>query len=229
MAARAANYSCECMTFPALVIFDLDGTLVDSEPLANRVFYEKLVEVGLDAAIDEARVTADFTGLSLQSCFRHASEVYGLALPEGFRDVLQAETYARMRRELLPIPGVPALLAGLTRPRCVASSSELEKIRLSLDLTGLAPHFGAHLFSAEQVQNGKPAPDLFLFAAAQFGARPETCLVVEDSLPGATAGIRAGMQVRAYRPQPSDADEAFAAMGCVLLRDMQDLAAELAA
>ncbi len=217
------------MPLPQLVIFDLDGTLVDSEPLANRVFYEKLVQAGLDPAIDEARVTADFTGLSLQSCFRHARAVYGLGLPEGFRDDLQAETYARMRRELVPIAGVPALLAGLRQPRCVASSSELEKIHLSLGLTGLADYFGAHVYSAEQVQNGKPAPDLFLFAAERLGMAPQHCLVIEDSLPGATAGIRAGMQVRAYRPEPSAADDAFLALGCTLLRHMDDLAAELAA
>jgi len=209
---------------PALVIFDLDGTLVDSEPLANRVFYEKLVAQGLDAAIDEARVTKDFTGLSLQSCFKHAREVYGLTLPVDFRDALQAETYARMRRELQPIPGVPALLAGLTLPRCVASSSELEKIALSLELTDLGRHFGPHIFSAEQVARGKPEPDLFFHAASQMGVAPDRCLVVEDSLPGATAGIRAGMVVQAYRPEPSDADQAFIALGCHILRDMTELA-----
>lgn len=209
---------------PALVIFDLDGTLVDSEPLANRVFYEKLVAHGLNAAIDEARVTADFTGLSLQSCFKHAREVYDLELPLDFRDALQAETYARMRRELQPIPGVPALLDRLALPRCVASSSELEKIALSLELTGLSRHFGPHIFSAEQVARGKPEPDLFFFAASKMGVAPDRCLVVEDSLPGATAGIRAGMIVRAYRPEPSAADQAFAAMGCHILRDMGELA-----
>lgn len=215
------------MAAPKLVIFDLDGTLVDSEPLANRVFYEKLVTLGLDASIDEARVTEDFTGLNLQSCFKHAREQYGLEIPDGFRDSLQIATYARMRAELQPIPGVPEMLEALTLPRCVASSSDLEKIALSLELTRLRPHFGAHLFSAEQVARGKPEPDVFLHAAAQMGARPGDCLVVEDSLPGATAGIRAGMRVLAFRPAASAADDAFTAMGCELLRDMAALLSRL--
>ncbi|WP_428245947.1 HAD family hydrolase [Ferrovibrio sp.] len=215
------------MAAPTLVIFDLDGTLVDSEPLANQVFYEKLVTLGLDPGINEARVTEDFTGLNLQSCFKHAREQYGLEIPAGFRDDLQAATYARMRAELQPIPGVPAMLEALTLPRCVASSSDLEKIALSLELTRLRPHFGSHLFSAEQVARGKPEPDVFLHAAAQMGARPGDCLVVEDSLPGATAGIRAGMRVLAFRPEPSAADAAFTAMGCELLRGMDALLGRL--
>ncbi|MEL3891621.1 HAD family hydrolase [Ferrovibrio sp. MS7] len=215
------------MATPKLVIFDLDGTLVDSEPLANRVFYEKLVTLGLDASINQARVTEDFTGLNLQSCFKHAREHYGLEIPEGFRDALQEATYARMRAELQPIPGVPAMLEALALPRCVASSSDLEKIALSLELTGLRPHFGAHIFSAEQVARGKPEPDVFLHAAARMGALPGDCLVVEDSLPGATAGIRAGMRVLAFRPEPSGADQAFTALGCELLRDMGALLGQL--
>jgi len=208
-----------------LIVFDLDGTLVDSEPLANRVFHEKLAALGLDPAIDEARLAGDFTGLSLESCFALARDSYGLSLPPGFRDDLQAETFRRLERDLQPIPGAEALLSHLTGPRCVASSSESDKIAFSLRRTGLARFFSPDsLFSAQQVAHGKPAPDLFLFAASRMGATPEKCIVVEDSLPGATAGIRAGMRVYAFRPQPDDSlDAPFQAMGCRLIRHLDEL------
>lgn len=206
-----------------LIIFDMDGTLVDSEPLANRVFYEKLVPLGLPPQIDEACLARDLTGLSLPSCFKLVQDRYGLHLPADFEDDLQAETYRRLRTDLRPIAGAPAMLEAVDGMRkCVASSSELDKIALSLDLCGLRHHFDGHIFSARQVACGKPDPDLFLFAAAQMGdIAPAACAVVEDSLPGATAGIRAGMAVYAYRPDGDGA--AFAALGCHVFRDMSEL------
>jgi HAD superfamily hydrolase (TIGR01509 family) len=209
-----------------LIIFDMDGTLVDSEPLANRVFFEKLQPHGLPADVDEASLARDLTGLSLPSCFALLLDRYGIRLPADFEDDLQAETYRRLRRELQPIPGVPAMLAALPHPKCVASSSEIDKIALSLELCGLRDHFGDRFFSAQQVARGKPHPDLFLHAAEQMGHPPARCAAVEDSLPGATAGIRAGMTVFAYRPDGDDA--AFAAMGCRIFRAMKDLPALLA-
>lgn len=211
-----------------LVIFDMDGTLVDSEPLSNRIFFDKLVALGLDPCFDEATVAHDLTGLSLPSCFAHVRDRYGLALPEDFETILQAETYRRLRAELKPIPGVPAMLQQVPHPKCVASSSELEKIALSLALCGLAEHFGPHCFSARQVARGKPHPDLFLHAAARMGHEPQACAVIEDSLPGATAGIRAGMTVFAYRPEAQDRQaSAFRDLGCRVFTDMAELPALL--
>lgn len=209
-----------------LIIFDMDGTLVDSEPIANRVFHEKLVQLGLDPRFDEATVAADLTGLALPTCFTIVRERYGIALPDDFEADLQAETFRRLRSDLRPVAGVPDMLHQVAaRPKCVASSSELDKIALSLELCGLSGHFGPHTFSAQQVRKGKPHPDLFLFAAERMGHAPTACAVVEDSLPGATAGIRAGMTVFAYRP---DGDgEAFAAMGCQVFDDMASLPALL--
>lgn len=206
-----------------LIIFDLDGTLVDSETLANRVFYEKLVTLGLDPSFDLARVTRDFTGLTVAKCLVHAKDVYGLpGVPDNFNAELKEATYASYREALVPIPGVPAMLKQLQQPKCVASSSAPEKIAYSLELTGLSSFFGTHLFSVHQVAEPKPAPDVFLFAAEKMGGfAPANCAVIEDSLPGATAGIRAGMTVFAYRPE-GDGDE-FAAMGCRVFRDMADL------
>lgn len=205
-----------------LIIFDMDGTLVDSEPIANRVFHEKLMQLGLDPRFDEAALAADLTGLALPSCFAIVRERYGIALPEDFEADLQAETYQRLRKDLRPVAGVPDMLRQVSRPKCVASSSERDKIALSLDLCGLSGHFGPHTFSAQQVQNGKPHPDLFLFAADRMGHTPQACAVVEDSLPGALAGIRAGMTVFAYRPGAQEAqDQPFIEMGCHLFRDMR--------
>jgi phosphoglycolate phosphatase len=213
-----------------LIIFDLDGTLVDSETLANRVFYEKLVTLGLDAAFDLARVTRDFTGLTVANCLALARDVYGLPeVPEGFEADLKEATYASYRQGLLPIPGVPAMLQQLAQPKCVASSSAPEKIAYSLELTGLTSHFGNHLFSVHHVAEPKPAPDVYLYAAEQMGHAPARCAAVEDSLPGATAGIRAGMTVFAYRPEnDAQADEAFRALGCRIFREMSSLPALLA-
>lgn len=214
-----------------LIIFDMDGTLVDSEPLSNRLFHEKLLLHGLDPRFDLATVTHDLTGLSLPSCFALIRDRYGLSLPGNFEDDLQAETYRRLKTDLQPIPGVPAMLPQIPQAKCVASSSEPEKIALSLELCALHHHFTPHLFSARQVANGKPAPDLFLFAAERMGAAPPSaCAVIEDSLPGATAGIRAGMTVFAYRPEPVDPQAAaFRQLGCRIFADMADLPGLLAA
>jgi HAD superfamily hydrolase (TIGR01509 family) len=209
-----------------LIIFDMDGTLVDSEPIANRVFYEKLVALGLPPHFDEATIATDLTGLALSTCFGIVRERYGIALPEDFEADLQAETFRRLSRDLRPVTGVPDMLHRVAaRPKCVASSSELDKIALSLELCGLSGHFGPHTFSAQQVTNGKPHPDLFLFAAERMGHTPKACAVVEDSLPGAQAGIRAGMTVFAYRPGGDG--EVFATMGCHVFHDMADLPALL--
>lgn len=212
-----------------LIIFDLDGTLVDSETLANRVFYEMLVTRGLDPRFDCARVTRDFTGLTVEKCLAYARQAYGLPeMPDGFEAELREATYAAYRQELVPIPGVPAMLQSLQQPKCVASSSVLEKIAYSLELTGLLPHFDPHLFSVQQVKEAKPAPDIFFYAAEQMGGvAPNACAVVEDSLPGATAGIRAGMNVFVYRPEGDG--EVFAEMGCRVFRDMRELPSLLTA
>lgn len=214
-----------------LIIFDLDGTLVDSETLANRVFYDKLVAHGLDPAFDLARVTRDFTGLTVRNCLAHAYDVYGLAkVPDDFAAILKDATYASYREALVPIPGVPAMLQTLQQPKCVASSSGSEKIAYSLELTGLSQYFGGNLFSVQQVAHPKPAPDVYLFAAERMGHAPERCAAVEDSLPGATAGIRAGMTVYAYRPDNDvQFDEPFRALGCRIFRDMAELSTLLAA
>jgi len=176
---------------PAIVIFDCDGVLVDSEPVANRVFADALHELGFDMTFED--VCREFTGLSMSRCVALIEKRMGRPLPREFVDDVQRRTFDGFRRDLQPVAGVVDALDRIDLPACVASSGELEKMRLTLGITGLLPRFEGKLFSAEQVARGKPAPDLFLFAARQMGLPPADCTVVEDSVPGVLAARAAGM------------------------------------
>lgn len=181
-----------------LVIFDLDGTLVDSEPIANRVLWEHIVALGAPMSLVDAE--ARFTGLILSECLAYVTRTYGTKFDDEFVPRLQAATFAAYRDQLRPIAGVPELLDRLALPRCVASSSDPAKIRYSLEVAGLAHHFGDNLFSGHQVARAKPAPDVFWLAAERMGVAPSRCAVVEDSVYGITAGLAAGMTVFAFDP-----------------------------
>jgi HAD superfamily hydrolase (TIGR01509 family) len=127
--------------------------------------------------------------------------------------------------------GIKELLSGLPTPRCVASNGHLDRVRHRLTLTGLLPFFDPHVFSAIQVAHGKPAPDLFLFAAERLGAAPEACIVIEDSIPGVEAAVAAGMPVVGFCGGghcPVGHAERLGAAGCVrVFARMPDLAAYL--
>ncbi|MDA1100234.1 MAG: HAD family hydrolase [Proteobacteria bacterium] len=179
-----------------LVIFDCDGVLVDSEPLANRVLARCFQAAGFPITYETC--VARMVGLSLPRCFELAREWYGRPVPDDFFDTVQRQTYQAIGEGLQPVPGIRAAIEAIPLPRCVASSSELEKIALSLRQTGLAPLFGDKVYSAQQVSRGKPFPDLFLFAARQMGAEPRDCVVIEDSFYGARAARAAGMSVLGY-------------------------------
>ena len=179
---------------PTHVIFDCDGVLVDSEAIAIRVEETLLGEAGF--ALSAAEIAERFVGLSYATMAAELEAQFGRALPDGLMAAVQSETMDRFPDELTEVPGIGNLLRGNALPRCVASSSNLDRIRLSLRLTGLAPMFEDDLiFSAQMVENGKPAPDLFLFAADKMSADPAKCVVVEDSPHGVTAGVAAGMTV----------------------------------
>jgi HAD superfamily hydrolase (TIGR01509 family) len=206
-----------------LVIFDLDGVLVDSEPISSRVTAAALTEAGIE--ISEAEVCDRFLGVSTASMLRAVEAEHGCRLPASFQETLRARILRAFEQELAPVPGVPALLDGLAVDRCVASSSHPERIRRSLEITGLLERLGPHLFSATMVSAGKPAPDLFLLAAARMAAEPARCLVVEDSEVGIRAAKAAGMTVfgftgashvrpetHAPRLQAAGADVIFAEM-----------------
>ena len=179
-----------------LVIFDCDGVLVDSEPIAMRVLLETLSRSGL--SIPPKVAHSRFLGKSLTAISDLIMQEFGIELTSPAWDAMRVELYDALRLELKPVKGIEAALQALRIPFCVASSSELERIRLSLKITGLLRYFEPFIFSAAMVAAGKPAPDLFLYAAEKMQTAPEHCLVVEDSAAGVESALRAGMHVCAF-------------------------------
>ncbi len=179
-----------------LVIFDCDGVLVDSEPVSVRVLVDALRRKGLN--MEEAEAYRRFLGRSLATITKTMREEFAIEADESFLEDMRHDLYTRFRKELQPMAGIADALDGLDLRHCVASSSQPERIRLSLTLTGLIDKLEPNIFSAAMVARGKPAPDLFLHAASQMGADPENCIVIEDSPAGIEAGHRAGMAVFAF-------------------------------
>jgi len=176
-----------------LTIFDCDGVLVDSEMLVAAIEAELLGEFGVE--ITPADVAASFVGLSDADMHRRIEERWSIELPPDFAAEKARRVDRSIGRELNAVPGIAAVLESVVVARCVASSSRPERIQASLARTGLAHFFGTHVFSSSMVAHGKPAPDLFLYAAGVMGARPAGCVVIEDSPLGVAAGVAAGMTV----------------------------------
>ena len=181
---------------PALVIFDCDGVLVDSERISNRVFCAMLNELGLALTLDD--MFARFVGLSEPQCYQLIIELLGKPPPADFARVLRLRTEAALKAEVAAVPGIGAVLDTMTVPFCVASSGSHEKIRLTLGACGLLQHFSARIFSVTDVGKPKPAPDVFLHAAHALSAQPADCVVVEDTPTGVRAGVAAGMRVLGF-------------------------------
>lgn len=179
-----------------LVIFDCDGVLADSECLSADVLIEELGKVGVSVDHDFVRETC--LGRSFASVTEDVFARFDVVLDEAFEAKYRERLLARFETELRPTPGIVELLEGFTLPTCVATSSSPPRVKRTLELTGLARFFGPHVFTASQVERGKPAPDLFLFAAEKMGVSPGRALVVEDSIPGLIAANAAGMPVLAY-------------------------------
>lgn len=179
-----------------LIIFDCDGVLVDSEPLAMRVLLETVAECGLVMAPERAYEL--FLGRSLAGITAMLQKEHGVNLDAYALERMRVKLYDAFRKELRPVDGVGSVLSSLTTPLCVASSSQVERVRLALQVTGLLPFFEGRIFSATMVASGKPAPDIFLYAAGRMGAEPERCVVIEDSPAGIEAARRAGMRVLAF-------------------------------
>lgn len=184
------------MTGSQLIIFDCDGVLVDSEPLAV-LAYERVYErhgmpgVGVD-------IISQCFGMKQADIIARIRELTGHQYPEHAPDDLWDETKALFTEQLQPTAGLPDFLSGLKIERCVASSSSLERIHHSLDVTRIAPFFGEAIFSSSMVRHGKPAPDIFLFAAEKMGADPASCVVIEDSPFGVEGAVAAGMLAIGY-------------------------------
>jgi HAD superfamily hydrolase (TIGR01509 family) len=184
---------------PDLIIFDCDGVLVDSESVTNTIFAEMLGELGLRFTHDEMYHT--FVGLSFAECRRKIEALLGAPLPLEFERTYDQRTHAALAERVEPVRGVLDALASLDAEgiaTCVASSGSHDKMRVTLGRTGLLPRFAGRAFSTSEVARGKPHPDIFLHAAAHFGAAPERTIVVEDSIHGIRAGVSAGMTVIGY-------------------------------
>lgn len=181
---------------PGLVIFDCDGVLVDSEPISIGVLRQMIRTAGHE--IDEDVAYTRFLGRSMASICASLADDPGIEITPLQLGAMRERLNARFRSELKAIDGVASVLQSLPMARCVASSSKPERIALSLTVTGLLPMLEPHIFSATMLENGKPAPDLFLHAAARMGFAPENCLVIEDSSAGVEAAKRAGMRVFAF-------------------------------
>jgi HAD superfamily hydrolase (TIGR01509 family) len=174
-----------------LLIFDCDGVLVDSEHLACAALAEVMTTLGHSMTADEAMRT--FAGRSLKDVLARAERLLSRPIPKDLGEQAAVQLMARFRRELQAVAGVKEAIAALPYRRCVASSSDPGRLTLSLDVTGLSALFGNNVFSAVEVANGKPAPDLFLLAARRLGEDPSSCIVIEDSVLGVEAAGAAGM------------------------------------
>lgn len=208
-----------------LVIFDCDGVLVDSEALACVVHAEVLTEYGY--TISAAQVHERFLGRSAREARLEVETELGRAFPDSYTAQLRATIDRVFGEQLAPVPHIFETLDRLSQRICVASSGTPTRIRSSLGTTGLLGRFDPHLFSAMQVERGKPAPDLFLFAAAQMNTPPARCVVIEDSVPGVTAAHAAGMTVVGFTGgshcRPGDADRLRVAGAAIVIGDMREL------
>jgi HAD superfamily hydrolase (TIGR01509 family) len=209
-----------------LVIFDCDGVLVDSEPLANAVLARLLTEAGLPTSTEEAMAT--YVGLSMPSVVALAEERLGAAVPDDLVERYHAGVFAAFDRELRPVEGVVEVVDAVDAlgwATCVASSGEHERMRRSLGRTGLYERFAGRIFSASEVERGKPHPDLFLHAAREMGADPAGCVVVEDSPFGVRAAVAAGMAAFGY----ADGEQAarLGELGATTFGSMRELPALL--
>ncbi len=214
-----------------LVIFDCDGVLVDSEVISCRAHAEVLSRHGYPITAEQ--VFHRFLGRSTRQANLEVEAELGHRLPHDFHVQLQDTLFRWFEADLAAVPHINEALDAIARPICVASSGSQERMRVSLGRTGLYDRFAPHIFSASQVTRGKPAPDLFLFAAAQMKTPPRRCLVIEDSLAGITGAVAAGMTVLGFHGgshcRPGYAETLRAAGAHMTFDDMRHLPALIAA
>ncbi|MCX5149365.1 MULTISPECIES: HAD family hydrolase [unclassified Streptomyces] len=208
-----------------LVIFDCDGVLVDTERIATRVNVALGAEFGWPLTEDEA--ISLFIGRSSASNRELVADRLGSEAARKWE-----ERFAQMHTEavdagLTPVDGLPEALAAITLPTCVASSGSHEKMQHTLGRTGLYERFAGRIHSATEVARGKPAPDVFLYAARRMGVDPSACAVVEDSRPGVEAARAAGMRSFGYAGGLTPASH-LVGPGTVVFTDMRDLPGLLA-
>ena len=216
------------MSLASLVIFDCDGVLIDSEAHAGPVLADFLAEVGMPVSVAECHTR--YRGRTFADCLVEIEAALGKPVPDGWFDRLRDATHRAIDENVAAMPRAREMLAQLPAdgtPVCVASSSGLAYLERVLAATDLLPFFGKNVFSAQMVTRGKPAPDLFLHAAAQMGHAPAHCLVIEDSLPGIRAARAAGMRVLGYVSDSYCDAELLIREGAEIIHDLDDVPARL--
>jgi len=215
---------------PDLIIFDCDGVLVDSEVMSCRAHAEVLSRHGYP--ITQEQIFDRFLGRSMRQANSEVEAELGRALPGDFHMQLRDEQFRSFEAGLAAVPHIHSALDAITQPVCIASSGSQQRMRVTLGRTRLYDRFAPNIFSASQVINGKPAPDLFLFAAGQMSVRPAQCLVIEDSVPGVTGACAAGMPVFGFHGgshcRPGHGDSLRAAGAAATFDDMRQLPALIA-
>jgi HAD superfamily hydrolase (TIGR01509 family) len=176
-----------------LVIFDCDGVLVDSEPLANRVFVQIVREYGCE--IEEKPTLKKFSGMIQKDRVHAIERELNWTAPGNFLEIFKERFAHVTKMELQIVPGIHDLVESLSVPICIASNGSRKEIAARLEVAKLTEHFGDAIFSGLDVPHPKPAPDVYLAAAEAFDVSPDRCIVIEDSVPGVTAAVRAGMKV----------------------------------
>lgn len=221
----------------AIVLFDCDGVLVDSEPISLATLVDVLDHFGAPLSLQE--VSDRFTGRSSSAPIDHIRAQTGQDVRAPFKPFFYQKLFARYDMELCKIPGIDAVLKALSDNQtafCISSSSSVERLEKTMLVTGLGPWFGERIYSADFVKNGKPAPDLFLHAAADMGFSPKKTVVIEDSVAGVTAAVAAGMKCVGFvggghydQDRAKASERLYNAGADVVIDDMNDLAAGIAA
>ena len=204
-----------------LVIFDCDGVLVNSEPLANQVYIRMLGDFGHQVEDEHYQYLREFSGATITKRLEVTSQKLNWTPPANFLDIFNERLSALVDNELRPVPGIHSLITSLTVPICVASNGSREDILARLRIAQLTDQFGEAIFSATEVPHPKPAPDVFIAAARAFNVSPARCVVIEDSVSGVIAAICAGMKVYGYTAlTPS---ESLVEAGAIPFTNMMEL------
>lgn len=191
-----SNESHENMSSIQLVIFDCDGVLIDSEVISARMLKRAAKRYGADIPMDY--IMANYIGRSYPKVLADIQTQFSITLPAHFEEEYRTELLRAFDEELSIMPRLWDVLDGLNVDAAVATSSSPKRVEKSLAKVGLLEFFDGRIFTSSLVQNGKPAPDLFLYTAKSLGVAPENCLVIEDSLSGVQAGLSAGMQIARF-------------------------------
>ena len=202
-----------------LVIFDCDGVLVETEPLATQLFVQMFAEYGFQLSYEEC--LRKFAGAVISKRLEVTAQALNWTPPADFLSIFDQRIIPLTESELKTVPNIHALIESLSVPICVASNGSRDEITLRLKLAHLTQRFGSAIFSGLEVPHPKPAPDVFLAAAKAFNISPARCIVIEDSTLGVTAAVRAGMKVYGHAAVTSS--EALREAGAIPFANMLEL------